>query len=157
MTLKEKLKEDLKQAMRADDLNKKNTIRNINTAITVFEKSGKEERQANDDEILACIRKLSKQSKDSIAMFEKEKRQDLVIKEKAELEILNTYLPADLTDDELKNIIDKVLLENSEELQKYKNGDVKMASIFIGKTMKATKGRAEPVKVNTLLKQKLDA
>ena len=99
MTLKEKITEDMKTAMRARDSERLGTIRLLLSAIKQKEV---DERVVVDDVMaVVIVDKLIKQRKDSIEAFEKAARQDLADKEKAELLVLQAYLPARLSADEI--------------------------------------------------------
>ena len=95
MSLKEKLSEDMKAAMRAKESDKLATIRLINAAIKQREVD--ERIELGDDQVLSVIEKMIKQRKDSITQFEAGARQDLAVIEKAELVVLNAYMPAQMS------------------------------------------------------------
>lgn len=107
MSLKEKLSEDMKAAMRAKESEKLATIRLINAAIKQREVD--ERVELGDDQVLSVIEKMIKQRKDSISQFQAGGRQDLVDKEQAELRILSAYLPAQLSESEVIAIIDAAI------------------------------------------------
>ena len=99
MGLKEQITEDMKTAMRAKDAGKLGTIRLI---IAEIKRKEVDERiDVNDDQALAIVEKMIKQRKDSITQFEAGNRQDLADIEKAELVVLNAYMPAGLSDEEI--------------------------------------------------------
>ena len=100
MSLKEKITEDMKSAMRARETAKLATIRLMTAAIK--QKEVDERIELSDDHVLAIIEKMIKQRKDSITQFEAGARQDLADIEKAELAILITYMPAALSDAEVQ-------------------------------------------------------
>ena len=100
MTLKEKLSEDMKAAMRAKESDKLATIRLINAAIKQREVD--ERIELGDDQVLSVIEKMIKQRKDSITQFEAGGRQDLADKEKAEIVVLAAYMPAQMSDAEVQ-------------------------------------------------------
>jgi uncharacterized protein YqeY len=100
MSLKEQITEDMKAAMRAKEAARLGTIRLMTAAIK--QKEVDERIELNDTQVLAIIEKMIKQRKDSIAQFEAGGRQDLVDIEKAELSILSTYMPAAMSDADLK-------------------------------------------------------
>jgi len=100
MGLKEQITEDMKAAMRAKEAGKLGTIRLITAAMK--QKEVDERIELNDAHVLAIIEKMIKQRRDSISQFEAGGRQDLADIEKAELQILSTYMPASLTEDEIK-------------------------------------------------------
>ena len=100
MSLKEKISEDMKTAMRAKDSGRLATIRLINAAIK--QKEVDERIELNDDQVLSVIEKMIKQRKDSISQFEAGGRQDLADIEKAELVVLNAYMPAQMSEAEVQ-------------------------------------------------------
>jgi len=100
MTLKEKLSEDMKAAMRAKESEKLATIRLINAAIKQREVD--ERIELGDHQVLSVIEKMIKQRKDSITQFEAGGRQDLADKEKAEIVVLAAYMPAQMSDTEVQ-------------------------------------------------------
>jgi uncharacterized protein YqeY len=100
MSLKEKITEDMKSAMRAKETAKLGTIRLLTAAMK--QKEVDERVELTDTLILAIIEKMIKQRKDSISQFEAGGRQDLADIEKAELAILSAYMPASLSDAEIE-------------------------------------------------------
>ena len=100
MSLKEQISEDMKTAMRAKDSGRLATIRLINAAIK--QKEVDERIELNDDQVLSVIEKMIKQRKDSISQFEAGGRQDLADIEKAELVVLNAYMPAQMSEAEVQ-------------------------------------------------------
>ena len=100
MSLKEKITEDMKAAMRARETARLATIRLMTAAIK--QKEVDERIELNDDHVLAIIEKMIKQRKDSITQFEAGARQDLADIEKAELAIPVTYMPAALSEAEVQ-------------------------------------------------------
>ena len=109
MSLKDRLTEDLKQAMRQGDEQRKSTIRLVKAAITNAEiERGKE---LGDDEVLAVIAKQAKQRRESVTEFAKAGRQDLVDQEEEELQILLSYLPAQMSRDEIEVAARQIIAE----------------------------------------------
>ena len=100
MSLKEQISEDMKTAMRAKDSGRLATIRLINAAIK--QKEVDERIELTDDQVLSVIEKMIKQRKDSITQFEAGGRQDLANIEKAELVVLNAYMPAQMSEAEVQ-------------------------------------------------------
>ena len=100
MSLKEKISEDMKAAMRAKESEKLATIRLINAAIKQREVD--ERIELSDEQVLAVIEKMIKQRKDSITQFEAGGRQDLADIEKAEMVVLSAYMPAQMSDAEVQ-------------------------------------------------------
>jgi uncharacterized protein len=112
MTLTERVDSDLKDAMRAKDATKLGVLRMLKSGLknAAIEKSGAE-GQLNDTEAVQVIRKQAKQRQDSIESFEKGGRAELVAKEKEELSILNSYLPAAMSAEELSKIVRETITE----------------------------------------------
>lgn len=107
-----RIPEDIKNAMRAKDTTALNALRALKTAMTnaAIEKGGLGS-VLDEAEVLAAIRKQIKQRVDSIEQFEKADRPELVVVEKAEIEILSRYLPAALTEEQLHAIIEQAVAE----------------------------------------------
>jgi uncharacterized protein YqeY len=109
MSLKERIQEDMKGAMRSGDKDRLGTIRLIMAAVKQREV---DERITLDDaQLLAVLEKMGKQRRESIAQFQAGGRADLVAKENAELTIINAYMPARLADDELDALINQAISE----------------------------------------------
>ncbi|MBV5294499.1 MULTISPECIES: GatB/YqeY domain-containing protein [Curvibacter] len=109
MSLKEQITEDMKAAMRAKDSERLGTIRLLQAAIKQREV---DERITLDDVgVVAIVDKLIKQRKDSIAAFEQAARQDLADKESAELKVLQAYLPARLSAEEVSAEVKAIVAE----------------------------------------------
>ena len=105
MTLKERITEDMKSAMRASDKERLLTIRMVQAAIKQREV---DERVVLDDaQVIAVLEKMVKQRRESIAAFEQGGRADLAEKEKAEIALLQVYLPAQLSEAEVDALIRK--------------------------------------------------
>ncbi|EKE25744.1 MAG: hypothetical protein ACD_5C00047G0005 [uncultured bacterium] len=110
MTLKEKITSDLKEAMKAGEVKKRDTLRLLDSAIknTEIEKKKREEG-LNDEEVLEVISKAVKQRQDSIKQFEEGGRPELAEGEKEELAILVPYLPAQLPVEEVRKIVEETI------------------------------------------------
>jgi uncharacterized protein YqeY len=107
MSLKDRITEDMKAAMRAKDAARLGAIRFLQAAIK--QKEVDERVEADDAVVLAIVEKLIKQRRDSISQFEAAGRQDLVDKERAELALLQGYLPQQLADAELEAEVDAAI------------------------------------------------
>lgn len=108
-TLKERITEDMKAAMRAKEAERLGAIRMLTAAIK--QKEVDERVELDDAAVVAIVDKLLKQRKDSIEAFEKAGRQDLVDKEKAEAAVLQAYLPARLSADEVATEVKAIVAE----------------------------------------------
>jgi uncharacterized protein YqeY len=103
VTLKERITEDMKAAMRASDKERLSTIRMVQAAIKQREV---DERIVLDDaQVIAVLEKMIKQRKESVAQFEQGGRRDLADKERAEIGLLQAYLPAQMTDVEIEALV----------------------------------------------------
>ena len=106
MNISDKINEDLKIAMKAKDKDKLSTIRMLKSAITLAKIELK--RDPSDNDVLDIISKQIKMRKDSIAEFSKASRDDLVSQYQKEIDILNSYLPEQLSLDEVNKYIDEI-------------------------------------------------
>ena len=124
--LKEKLMDDLKNAMKEKDEIKKNTVQMVRAAILQIEKD--KAIEVSEEQIIEIIAKEVKKRKDAAIDFEKSGRQDLIEKNKQEIEILTTYLPKQLSKEEIETIVKDIIAK------------VNATSIKdMGKVMKAAK------------------
>jgi uncharacterized protein YqeY len=138
---------DLKQAMKDRDEVAKRALRSLKTAITEAQKEN--QNQALDDEaILAVIAKGAKQRRDSIAEYEKANRPELAGEEEKELQILNRYLPAQLSDEVLADLLRQVIAEVGATSPK-EMGRVMSAA------MAKVQGQADGKRVNQIVRQLL--
>ena len=146
MSLKVKITEDMKEAMRAKDVVRLGTIRLLQSAIKQREVD--ERIELTDPDVMAVIEKMLKQRRDSIEAYESAARQDLADAEKAEVVILQSYLPQALSDAEVSSILDAAIkAANATSIKE------------MGQVMAIVKpqvvGRADMAKLSALIKQKL--
>jgi hypothetical protein len=146
MSLKDRITEDMKAAMRARDAGRLSAIRMLLAAVRQREVDDRIE--ADDPLVLAIVEKLIKQRKDAISQFEAGGRADLVAKETAELGVLAAYLPAQMNEDDLAAAIDAALAESAA------SGPAAM-----GKVMALLKprlaGRADMGQVSAIVRRRL--
>lgn len=146
MTLKEQLKSDLKDAMKAKEVQKRDSIRSINTMIKQIEVD--ERIELDDAKIIQLIQKGIKQREEAIVQFKAAKRDDLVENEQNQIDIFSLYLPKQLTDEELETLIQSII----EEV-----GAISMKDI--GKVMNPAKekvgGSADGKRINLVVKKLL--
>ncbi len=109
MTLKERITDDMKVAMRAKEVDRLGTIRMLLAAMK--QKEVDERVELDDTLVVAIVDKLIKQRKDSVTQFEAGGRQDLADKEKAELLVLEAYLPARLSQEEVNAAVNDIVRE----------------------------------------------
>ena len=111
MALKEKLQNDLTAAMRARDEVRSATIRMILTAVKNEEVSGKEARELNDQEVITVLSREAKKRREAAEAFEQAGAADRAANEKAEGAIITEYLPAQLSESEIKDLISAAIKE----------------------------------------------
>ena len=109
MSLKEKLNEDLKQAMRDKEVVKRDSIRAINTMIKQIEVD--ERRVLDDAEVIKLVQRGIKQREEAISQYRAASRDDLVQKEQEQVDIFMLYLPKQLSDEELENGMKEIISE----------------------------------------------
>lgn len=109
MLLKTRIQEDVKTALRAHERERLGVLRLVSAAIK--QKEVDERIELNDEQVLAVLDKMVKQRRESIEQFEKAGRDDLVAKERFELDLIQTYLPEPLGEDELVALIQSVITE----------------------------------------------
>ncbi|MCF7521615.1 GatB/YqeY domain-containing protein [Neisseria sp. ZJ106] len=148
MSLKAKLTEDMKTAMRAKDTLTLGTIRLINAAIKQYEVD--ERSEADDAKVTAILGKMLKQRKDSAKIYTEAGRSDLADKENAEIDVLNRYLPQMMSEDEIRNAVATVITMTGA------SGMADMGKVMgVLKTQLA--GKADMGEVNKILKAALSA
>jgi len=113
MSLKGQITEDMKSAMKAGDKDRLKTVRLILAAIKQIEVDTREE--LDDAAVLTVLTKMVKQRRDSVDQFEKGKREDLAAIERAEIAVLDEYLPDQLSADELAAMIDDAIRDTGAE------------------------------------------
>ena len=146
MTLKDRITQDMKQALRARDEGRLRAIRMLQAAI---QRQEIDERTTLDDSAVATtVQKLIKQSQDALEQFTQGGRDDLVAREKADIVVWQAYLPAQLGDEELANLVSDAISETGAASMK-----------DMGKVMGALKpkvqGRADMGKVSAAVKARL--
>ena len=146
--MREQVTKDMAVALKAGEKARLSTLRMLMSAIKYKEVDAK--HQLDDEEVISVISTLIKQRHDSIDQFRKGGREDLVDKETKEVEVLKGYLPPQLSEEEVRNIITKAAAETGATGQK-----------DMGKLMKAVmpqvKGKADGKLVNEIVKEVLGA
>jgi len=146
----DRIQNEIPTAMRAKDLVRLTTLRGVLATFTneAVALKRKPQDKLSDDEAVAVIRRLVKQRKDSIEQFEKGDRQDLADNEKAELKVLEEFLPAQMSEEKIREIVLKKKGEMG-EVDKTKIGQ------FMGAVMKETKGQADGTLVKKIVEEVL--
>lgn len=146
---KQQLQEQLKQSMLAKDTEKTSVLRMLISAITYYEiQKGGAGYTATDEDILSVIQKEAKQRKDSITEYEKAGRQDLVDKEQKELALLQAYLPAQMSEDDINKLVDNAISQIGATT-------VQDLGKVMGILVPQTKGKADGAIVSKIVREKL--
>ena len=148
MALKERIQEDMKSAMRSGEKEKLATIRLILSAVKQREVD--ERIMLDDTQVLTVLEKMVKQRKESIVQFEAGGRADLVAKETAELQVLQSYLPEPLSDAELDALIAQAISATGA-------ATIKDMGKVMAQVKAAAQGRADMAAVGSRIKAKLSA
>ena len=146
MSLKEQLFADLKTAMKEKDTLKKDTVQLIRSGILQFEKDNKVE--LDDEGVMEIITKQLKSRRDSLPDFVKSGREDLIEKLNKEIEILLSYLPEQLSEEEIAKIVEEAIAETGA-------ASVKEMGKVMGIVNPKLKGRADMKVVGALVKKLL--
>ncbi len=135
MSLKDKINQDLKDAMKSGDKVRLQTIRSLRALILEFEKSGAN-REMNQEDEIKLLTSAAKKRKESIEQYTKGGREELAEKEAEELKIIETYLPKQLTEEEISEVVRKLAIELNAEGKKD-------FGKLMGASAKALKGKAD--------------
>jgi uncharacterized protein YqeY len=146
MSLKQRVQEDMKSAMRAGDKERLGTVRLILAGIKQREVD--ERIQLDDAQVLAVLEKMVKQRRESIAQFEAGGRADLVAKETAELAVISAYLPSPLSETELDALIQAAIAESGA-------ASIKDMGKVMGIIKSKAQGRADMAAVGARIKARL--
>ncbi len=152
MSLHQQIKEQIKDAMKAKDTVRLGVVRGLVASFTneLISLKRMPDSQLSDEEVLNVIRRAVKQRKDSIDQFTKGGRMDLVEAEKAELSMLETYLPAMMSKDDVMKVA-KAKMTEMDNIDKSKSG------MFMGILMKKLKGKADGDTVKSVVDELLNS
>jgi len=148
MSLKEKINEDMKSAMRSKDVALLGTIRLIQAAIK--QKEVDERILVDDSSVISIIEKMLKQRNDSIEAFEKANRTDLVEKEEFEVSVLKNYMPEQMNAEEVEKIIQEVI-------KKIGASSMKEMGPVMAQAKEILSGKANMAEVSKIIKAKLSS
>lgn len=152
MSLKDRISEEIKVAMKAKDKVRLETVRSIKKVILEKESTLRSQGQETltESQELEVLTQLAKQRRDSIEQYRKAGREDLVEQESQELAILEEYLPKQLSDEEVAAIIDEVIASVGAT-------SAKDMGKVMGAVMQQLKGRADGQKIQAMVKAKLSS
>lgn len=150
MSLHEQIKGELKDALKAKDQVKLRTVRSVLTALMneLVATSRTPQDTLNDDEVLAVIKRLAKQRKESIIQYEGNNRPELAVPEKEELAVLDSYLPQMMSREEIRPVVEAKKAELGIE-------DKSKAGMLVGAVMKELAGKADGNDVKSIAEELL--
>ena len=148
MSLKDQIKEDMKSAMKAGEKDRLKVVRLILAEIKQVEIDQRVE--LDDAGVLSVLTKMVKQRRDSVAQFEQGNREDLAAIERAEIAVLDTYLPEQLTADEIAALVDEVIAATGAE-------SIRDMGKVMGQIKARAAGRADMGAVGAAVKERLNA
>ena len=147
MRLEQKVMGDLKAAMKAKDQPALRTIRAIKAAILIQKTDGSGKELTEEMEI-KMIQKMAKQRQDSLDIFVKQNREDLAVTEREELEVLKRYLPEQMSEEELKEVIASIISQTGA-------AGMKDMGKVMGMASKQLAGKADGKTISTIVKASL--
>lgn len=147
MSLKEKINQDLKDAMKSGEKVRLTTIRSIRALILEFEKSG-QNKELTEEEAIKLLTSAAKKRKESIEQYKKAGREDLADNEQNELQIIMSYLPAQLTEEE----IEKEVKDIAQQIDAKSKADF---GKLMGAAIKKLKGRADGRQIKEIVEKVL--
>jgi uncharacterized protein len=149
LMLKQKLRDELKQSMLARDALKTSVLRMLLSALNYYEiQKGGAGYEATDEDTLSVIQKEAKQRRDSIEEFKRANRQELVDKETKELEMLQIYLPQQMTEEEIKTLVKEAVNQTGAKTM------TDMGKVM-GALMPKVKGKADGGLVSKIVRESL--
>lgn len=150
MSLKDRISDDIKSAMKAKDKVRLETVRSIKKLLLEKEVSLRPQGQETltESQELEILAQLAKQRRDSIEQYRQAGRDDLADQEAQELAILEEYLPQQLSDEEVNTVLDEIIAQTGAT-------SIKDMGKVMGAAMQQLKGRAEGQKIQAMVKNKL--
>jgi len=146
---KQDLQGQLKQSMLAKNTEKTSVLRMLISAITYYEiQKGGAGYVATDEDVMTIVQKEAKQRKDSIEEYTKANRQDLVAKEQSELALLQTYLPAQMSEEEIKALVEQAITQTGAT-------NIQDIGKVMGMLVPQTRGKADGAIVSKIVRETL--
>jgi len=149
MTLAEQINEGIKEAMKAKDADRLRALRGIKSAFMLLQTSDKASSLSEDDYIKS-LQKLAKQRKDSLEVYEQQGREDLASVERSELQIIETFLPAQMDASDVKSVVAGIISEMGV------SGPAAMGKVMPA-AMQALSGKADGKLISQFVKELLTA
>ena len=148
MKLENKISHEIKEAMRAKDNLRLETLRSIKSGIILIKTKSSEKKDLTKNDEINLLQKLVKQRRESANIFKSQKRNDLSNLEEAQLKIIQEFLPKQMEDLELEKIINDIIL-------KFNAKSMKDMGIVMGNANKIVAGRADSKKIAEIVKKTL--
>ena len=148
MSLIKQIAEDMKTAMKSKDKVRLESLRSIKSAIMLAQTEKGAGAELNADEELQILTKLQKQRKDSLSIYEEQGREDLAAEEKAQLAVIETFLPKPLSAEELEDYLKKVIAETGAE-------SARDMGKVMGRASKELAGKADGKTISTKVRELL--
>ena len=148
MKLENKISHEIKEAMRAKDNLRLETLRSIKSGIILIKTKSSEKKDLTKNDEINLLQKLVKQRRESANIFKSQKRNDLANSEEAQLKIIQEFLPKQIEDLELEKIINDIIL-------KFNAKSMKDMGIVMGNANKIVAGRADSKKIAEIVKKTL--
>jgi len=145
MTFEERINEDLKTAMKAQDKKSMRGVRAIKQAILLAKTDGSHE-EINEEKAVRLLQKLVKQRRDSLGIFEAQGREDLAVIEREELEVIERYLPKAMSQEELEAAVKKIIAQTGAS-------SMKDMGKVMGLAGKELAGRADGAAISAVVKK----
>ena len=150
MSLLYNLNDELKAAMRAKDSIKLEALRAIRSEVLLFQTSSKEAASMSEDQEIKLLQRLVKQRKDSSAIYKDQNREDLASLEEDQAAVITTFLPEQLTPEEIEKIVSSIISKIGAE-------GMKDMGKVMGIASKEMAGKADGKTISTIVKQKLSS
>lgn len=147
MSFTDKINNDLKEAMKAQDQKALRAIRAIKAAILLANTDGSG-KEVDDDKAIQILQKLVKQRRESLDIYEKQGRADLAVTEREEIEVIEKYLPAQIGEAELRNILTEIIKETGAT-------NAKDMGKVMGAASKKLAGQADGKAISAMVKELL--
>lgn len=146
MSLDQNINNELKDAMLSKNEVKLRTIKSIKAAFIIAKTEKGSNGEISPEQEIKILQKLYNQRKESFDIFSKENRPELAAKEKEEMEVIQSYLPAQMSDEDLKNIVNSTIAETGAT-------SIKDMGKVIGSVSKKVAGQAEGARISALVKE----
>ena len=152
MSIKEKINDEYKTALKSKDKNKISTYRLILSGIKdldISNRSGPSKKETDDEDIKKLLKKMIKQRNESVEIYKKNKREDLLKIEQGEIDLLSTYLPKQLSEEETKKICSEIIAKVGAQ-------DIKDMGKVMGELKKSYSDSIDFSKAGSILKEMLN-